>query len=167
MPAQRRFTVRTLSALRICIAALATLYLIIAYAGGHTERREYFPFFNWSLFSSVDSEPGLVELHVKRIGDRTFDPPVNFFELGSYFATARIRSTDLVKDLTRLYGASQRGDLELAEKLRKLIEFQHLSGHGVVEYQLVFVEFRPVERWKSGRNLRERVLGEYRTGDGK
>lgn len=167
MSLQRRFTVRSHSVLKTTMAVLVVVYVVIAYEGGHTERHQYFPAFNWSLFSYVNATPSLVELHVKRIGDQTFDPPVNYFELGSYFLSARNHSTQLTKNVGLLAWASQNGDKQRAETLRKLIELQDLSGHGIVEYQLVRVEFNPIERWKTGRKQHETVLAEYQTGNGK
>jgi hypothetical protein len=161
---QQRFTGRGYFALKITMAVFVVAYVVIAYAGGSTERRQYFPVFNWSLFSSVESRPSVVELHVKRIGDQSFNPPVNYFELGSYFATARSRSPELPKNAGLLAAAAERGDTKRVEQLRRMIELQDLSGQGTVEYQLVRVEFDPIERWKTGRNLREVILAEYQTG---
>jgi hypothetical protein len=90
------FTVRAHRSLQTLLLSLAVLYAAVAFRGGiDSPRGEFFPVFNWSLFTYVSPTRGLLELHVKRIGDRTFDTPVNYFDLGTYFASARERTTDL------------------------------------------------------------------------
>jgi len=165
MKPHRRYSLRNYSALKITIAMFVVVYGIVAYQGGaKSERGEYFPVFNWSLFTYVKSVRGLTELHVKRIGAHEFERPVNFFELDEYFPTASARSSDLKKNLERLVRARARGDQAQVATLRKLIETRHLSGHGSVEYALVYVVFSPVERWKTGRTMRESVIAQWETG---
>lgn len=161
----RRYPLRNYNALKVVIAAFVACYGIVAYQGGaRSERGEYFPVFNWSLFTYVSSVRGLLELHVKRIGDHEFEHPVNYFELDEYFHTASNRSTDLKKNLERLVRAKKRGDEAQVAALRKLIENRHLSGHGPVEYEIVYVVFSPVDRWKTGRVMRESVIAQWETG---
>ncbi len=60
--------------------------MAVAYAAGrHSPRGEYFPAFSWSLFTYACPVRGLLELHVRRIGDRTFDASLKYFELDDYF----------------------------------------------------------------------------------
>jgi hypothetical protein len=140
-------------------------YGLVAYLGGKTSPRgEYFPVFNWSLFTHVAPVRGLLEVHVSRIGDRVFEQPVNFFELDQYFPTAQKRSTDLKKTLEQIARAAQRGDEKKVAALRGILEQRHLGGHGTVAYEIRYVVFRPLERWKTGRVMRQRVLASFETG---
>jgi hypothetical protein len=103
-------------------------------------------------------------LHVRRIGDRTFDTPVNYFELDDYFESARIRSTDVKKTLERYVAAQRSGDAQTMKKLRGVLEAQHLGGHGPVDYEIRYVVFMPVDRWLYGTTLEEQVLVRLETG---
>ena len=139
-------------------------YGLVAYVGGKmSPRGEYFPVFNWSLFTHVAPVRGLLEVHVSRIGDRIFEQPVNFFELDQYFPTAQARSTDMKKTLEQIVGATQRGDQKQVAALRGILERRHLGGHGTVAYEIRFVVFRPLERWKTGRIMRQHVLARFET----
>jgi hypothetical protein len=61
----------------LIIASFIASYVVVAYLGGKVSHRgEFFPVFNWSLFTHVSPVRGLLELYVVRVGDKTFDRPV-------------------------------------------------------------------------------------------
>lgn len=164
MKSHRRYTLAEHSALKVFIATLVVLYGVVAYEGGaRSPRGEYFPVFNWSLFSHVGSVRGLAEIRVHSIGDTRFEKPADYFTLDSYFASARNRSTDLRKSLDRFGRAYMSGRAQEADEWRRLVELRHLSGRGRVKYEIVGTEFNPLERWKTGRVRREFVLGQFET----
>ena len=159
------YSLRGYKARKLIIGVFLAAYVTVAFLGGRmSPRGEFFPVFNWSLFTYVHPVRALIELYVVRVGDKTFDKPVNYFELDDYFETARIRSTDLKKTLERYDKAGSRNDTKEMEKLRGVIEAQHLSGHGPVEYEIRYVAFRPVDRWLHGRILEQQILARYSTG---
>src|SRR5687767_9663083 len=101
--AKPRFTRKSHAACKLALVVFVAWYAVVADWGGETSARgEFFPVFNWSLFTYVKPVRGLLELYVVRIGDHTFPQPINYFELDSYFATVRNRSTDLKKTMERL-----------------------------------------------------------------
>jgi hypothetical protein len=160
-----RYTLRGHTFRKLMVALFTTAYVAVAYVGGEVSPRgEFFPVFNWSLFTYVHPVRALLELYVVRIGDKTFDKPVHYFELDDYFETARNRSTDLKKTLERYVMARNAGDTETMQKLRGVIERQHLGGHGTVEYEIRYVVFQPVDRWRNGTILRQAVLARATTG---
>jgi hypothetical protein len=145
-----RFSTRGYTARKYALAAFVILYAVVAHWGGMTSPdREFFPVFNWSLFTHVYPVQELPELRVLSIGDKHFPEPVNFFELDSYFESARLRSIIVTKTLSRLRAAILRKDDAEIARLRKIIETRHLTGHGPVEYEIRTVKYRPVERWKN------------------
>jgi hypothetical protein len=162
-----RFSTKGYVATKYALAAFVILYAAIAHWGGvSSPDREFFPVFNWSLFTHVYPVQELPELRVVSIGDKSFPEPVNFFELDSYFESARLRSIIVTKTLSRLRAAILRNDDAEVARLRKIIETRHLSGHGPVEYEIRTVKYRPVERWKNRDHV---VMGtleaRFRTGD--
>jgi hypothetical protein len=163
--ARSTYSDRGYRARKAFVALFVTTYVTVASLGGRmSPQGEFFPVFNWSLFTHVHPSRGLLELYVIRIGDKTFDQPVNYFELDSYFETARVRSTDLKKTLSRYAAAKRTRDTRAMAKLRAVIEGQHLSGHGRVEYEIRYVVFRPIDRWLHGKIERQRVVARFDTG---
>jgi hypothetical protein len=165
--ARSRLSTRGYTARNYALALFVIAYSIVAYWGGRVSPRgEFFPVFNWSLFTHVYPLQTLPELYVIRIGDRTLAKPLNYFELDSYFESARQRSVIVTKTAGRLRDAIVRGDDREVARLRKIIEARHLSGHGAVEYELRAVRFMAVDRWKDkDRIIDQQVLGRFRTGD--
>jgi hypothetical protein len=163
--AKTSYSVRGHTARKLIIGVFIVAYVAVAHMGGRmSPRLEFFPVFNWSLFTHVHPVRGLLELYVSRIGDKTFDEPVNYFELDDYFETARNRSTDVKKTLERYVMAKQAGDTATMEKLRGVIEARHLGGHGTVQYEIRYVVFKPVDRWLDGSILRQQVVAQFDTG---
>jgi len=157
-------TLRGYFARKVAVAVFIVTYIIIAFLGGqHSRRGEYFPVFNWSLFTHVSSVRSLLELYVIQIGDEQFLEPIVYSELGAYFETARIRSTNVKKTLERMAHAARAGDISGLDRIRSVLEKQYLSGRGIVRYEIHLVTFRPVERLRDGRVLERTLIARYTT----
>jgi hypothetical protein len=154
-----------LRSFRTCrTAALVFLvaYVIVAWAGGHYSRRgEYFPVFNWSLYTRVSPVRSLYELYVIQIGDQKFDRPVLYANLASYFDAKRVRSTNVKKTLQRMAKAAQARNWDELERIRVVLENEYLSGRGLVRYEIHLTTFRPIERWRENRLLRDELVARY------
>lgn len=159
---QRSITVYGLKKFAILFFFIA--YFLVQCAGTQTPRREYFPVFSWSLFSSVSNPWAALEIEILRVGETIFPEPVNYFELDQHFEPARRRSTDATKSAARMLWALKR-DPSAAERAREAFEQTFLGGHDRVEYQLVGVRFDPLERWRSGALIERRVLERFSTED--
>ena len=160
MQARNRFSTKGYTATKVALMVIAAVYTVVAVWGGRTSPRgEFFPVFNWSLFSYVDAYPLLAELHVISIGDKRFERPVNYFELSSFYEDARQRSSNVSKAIVRLHIALRLKDTAEAERLRKVIERTYLSGHGPVQYEIGSVRLTAVERWKNRKN--KNYVGDY------
>jgi hypothetical protein len=162
---RNRFSMKGYTARKYVLAAFVLVYAAIAHWGGMTSPdREFFPVFNWSLFTHVYPVQELPELRVVSIGGKTFPEPVNFFELDTYFESARLRSIIVTKTLSRIRAAIHRQDAEEVARLRKIIESRHLAGHGPVEYEIRTVKYRPVDRWKNKDHVvKETLEGRFRS----
>jgi hypothetical protein len=155
--ARRRYRMRRLAAV-VFLAA----YAIVAWAGGNYSRRgEYFPVFNWSLYTQVSPIRSLYELYVVQVGDQTFDRPMLYANLAAYFNEKRVRSTNVKKTLQRMALAAQAGDWDELERIRFVLENEYLSGRGIVRYEIHLTTFRPIERWRHNRLLRDELIARY------
>jgi hypothetical protein len=145
--------------------AFVAAYSVVAVWGGEVSpRREFFPVFNWSLFTHLYPMQNAPELYVLSIGGRAFPKPVNYFELGRYFESARMRSSVVPKTLLQLSRAVSAKDAAEVARLRAIIETRHLAGHGPVEYEVRNVRFMAVERWKDrDRIIDQQVVGRFTT----
>lgn len=152
---------RRLDRLKLGIAAALVGYAAIAVAGDRlAPRREFFPFFSWSLFSDVPAERSTFELYIFRVGDTTFDQPMNFFDLPDHFKASRVRSSTVSK-ATKSLGRALQWTRDDAEQVRAVFEGHLLREHAEVEYAIVKVVFRPLDRWHSGELEREKIVGRF------
>lgn len=165
--AKNRFSRRGYTARKVALVVFVIAYTVVADWGGRVSpNREFFPVFNWSLFTHVNPYPLQPELHVVSIGDTRFDKPVNYFDLGSYFDSARQRSSTVQKTVRRLRAAVLANDEPEIARLRKIIETRHLSGHGPIEYEIRSVQFDAIERWKNKNyTAQETVVARFTTED--
>lgn len=156
MPAQYR-----MDRLKLGIAAALVGYTVIAIAGNlFAQRREYFPFFSWSLFSDVPAERSTFELYIFRVGDTPFDQPVNFFDLPDHFKAARVRSSTVSKAAKSL-GRALLWTSDDVDSARAVFEGHLLREHAEVDYAIVRVAFRPLDRWHTGALEREETVGRF------
>ncbi len=147
--------------LELLIAASLIFYALIALAGNlMAPKGEYFPFFSWSLFSTVPSDKSTFELHIYRIGDMVIDPPQNFFALREYFEAAQARSSRVSK-AARRFGRALRWEREDAAAFREVFEAHLLREHSAVEYAIVRVRYRPLERWRTGVVDHQEVVARF------
>jgi hypothetical protein len=161
-----RFSTHGYTARKYALVVFVAAYAVVAHWGGKSSpRREFFPVFNWSLFTHIYSVPMLPELHVVSIAGEKLAKPVNYFELDTYFESARQRSIVVTKTLGQLHAAILRKDDAEVARLRRIIETRHLSGHGPVEYEVRTVRFMPVQRWKNKDEVFEQtVVGRFTSG---
>lgn len=143
---------------RMVMVWFITAYCFFAYAGGRlSPRGEFFPVFNWSLFTYVAKTRTLPEVYVFRIGDKILDKPTPYMDLGAYFSQAKDRSTNGKKILER-YGASL--DPVEQEELMQVLRKQLFEGQSVA-YEVRAVRFRPLDRWRDGTILKSSVFYTY------
>ncbi|MEM0987562.1 MAG: hypothetical protein AAGK00_01680 [Pseudomonadota bacterium] len=157
-PGKRRL--RGYAIAKISLLLLFGLYVPIAIIGG-ARGGEFFPVFNWSLFSSVRNPTVRLEIEVSRIGDELFNPPVNFFELPDHFPAAKERDVRLIKG-SRGYLALKRDKHEHAEIFLDRLEQRYFAIGKPVTYRLVAVAYDPVERYHSGEVIGKETISEHK-----
>jgi hypothetical protein len=163
---RKRFSMRGYTARKYLLAVFISVYGIVAYWGGEASRRgEFFPVFNWSLFTHIYSLQTLPELHIVSLGGQKFPKPVNYFELPTHFESARLRASVVPKTVAQLYRAILRDDQAEIARLRRIIELRHLKGHGEVEYEICVVRFMAVDRWKNRDHIIDQnVVARFKSG---
>lgn len=138
--------------------AFFILYFLVAGAGHvYAPKREYFPVFSWSLFSTSPDELSDIEIDIVAVDDRRFEPPRDFFELPALFSAARQRSTNATKAARALADLVSDGSSDVAAA-QASFERAYLGGHRHVEYRLVKRKFNPLRRYKTGEILEEEVV---------
>ena len=141
------------------------LYFIIAVLGsGLSIRGEYFPVFSWALFSHVSPTFRGYEVEISRVDDLIYNPPVNFFTLKNSFRSAGGRNISILKAVRAYHLAMQREPSRLAA-LRSVIEGNYLGGVRRVDYQIVIVEYDPLQRWRTGEIISKWQIAALSTED--
>lgn len=147
--------------LKFGIAMLLVIYAVIAVAGDRfAPRREYFPFFSWSLFSDIPDRRSTFELYIHRVNQEAYDEPRNFYELPEYFRAARRRNSTIAKSVKAVGRALARGE-DQAEHLRAVLEDQLLAEQASIDYEITRVVFRPLDRWRHGELIRREPLARF------
>ncbi|MEX0923394.1 MAG: hypothetical protein WD489_03670 [Rhodovibrionaceae bacterium] len=146
---------RFLPAVFICSYALVALNAIPAGS------REFYPFFNWSLFSrSADFRTDVV-LQVRSIEGRTLDEPRLLYDMKESLSAAKNRNGVLMKTIDRLYMAVYSGDQVTAERLQNVIETRFLSDVSAIEYDLVVIGYNPIDRLTNMTIREKKVISSY------
>ena len=144
------------------VPALFIVYSCVAVAGGHwTPKREIFPFFNWSLFTTVSDRRSLCEVEILALDGVRLEAPTRFYDLPQRFAAAQQRSINVVKLALSMAKAHKAGDRERFEALRGVLESAYLGDVEQVTYRLVVYRYNPIERWRDGTAQSAEILGEF------
>lgn len=137
-------------------------YSVVQYAGmKYAPKAEYFPVFSWSLFSEVRKDVFQLRVEVTRLGETSYDPPVDYFDMPDVFPHAASRDSGLIKAARNLRNAADDpdayGDLEAA------FATSFFAVPERVDFQIVRIRFNPVEHWRTGAVSDRQVLSEHST----
>jgi hypothetical protein len=139
--------------------------LIVYFVAGTASQRlvpgvdEIFPFFGWSLFSNVPNESSRYTILIEEHNGRAIDPPVVFLKAPETVVTGnRYVGRKLINKLGR---AKRRDRKRKVKRYREILESNHLQGK--VRYELVFEQYDPLEKWKTGDSRELISLGRFET----
>jgi len=142
------------------------LLLIVYFVAGNVSQKvipgvdEIFPFFGWSLFSSVPNEDSRFTILIEEHDGKALEPPVLFLEAPETMVTGnRYVGRKVIDKMGR---AKKRGRGRKVKKYRSLLESNYLRGR--VRYELVYERYDPLEKWKTGESRELESLGRYETG---
>lgn len=140
--------------------------LIVYFVAGNASQKlvpgvdEIFPFFGWSLFSSVPNEDRRFTILIAAHDGRVFDPPVPFLQapddvvVGNRFVGRKV--------IDKMGRAKKRGRGRKVKKYRSLLEENYLRGQ--VRYDLIYERYDPLEKWKTGGRSQYENLGSFESG---
>jgi hypothetical protein len=136
-----------------CLAA----YFLMGYARIRTT--DWVPFSAWALFVFVPNEPVAYGVKLRSAGDRVFDPPLDFKRADGIVANPH----DIVSafNIDMLGFALEKGDSAAADRYRGLLEANALPK--AARWDLVRLDYDPVDRWKTGRAA-ESIVRSFGTG---
>lgn len=131
-------------------------FLVIGYVfaslfGPRLGRSEFYPFFNWDLFSYAHSIRYDVVVLVHSINDVDLKEPTIYFYIPNTFDQTqgdKIRLRKLLWDLWRYYG---KGNQKRVETFLNIIRNQYFSRVRAAEYEIALIKYDPIERLKTGK----------------
>jgi hypothetical protein len=144
------------------IPLIFVVYFVLANFAMTPEKKEFYPFFNWSLFSKSGTPRTDQVLLIKSINGRELASPTLFYDLPQEFSAAARRNSRLAKTAERLNLAVEHRNELVEQALVELIETYFLREAEQVEYQLAVIEYDPIERYHSGELMAVAVVKEYR-----
>ena len=147
----------------LMLPPLLLVYCIIAVAASPPNRTELFPFFSWSLFSRASSTRSDVALLIRSVDGEPLSEPRLFYEMADQFAAARTGDSRLSKLLDQLAYFVRRSDRSNIARLRAVVEGNFLRDAMSVDYDLVRIEYNPIDRYRSGELKRVAILGSFST----
>lgn len=154
-----RFTKYRVS--RLFAPLLVCVYIMMVAVEHKSKSNEIFPFFNWSLFSSISSLKTVPALRLHSINGRTLPSPRLYFDMGETFVLARQRDVNCWKTVLALVDALRADDKEKVGRMRRLIEQRYMAEAGQAEYDVVMLTYEPIHRLRTGEIEDIAVLASY------
>ncbi len=152
-PFQRRFSARQLNqfgALGLIAYVILSVSAAFSILGPTTHpSRELYPFFTWSLFSSVHEESTEYRITVLALDGQAFEPPADMRRIDAFPAFGDSRSLGF-KALQNLGRAISKG-AENSDRQRKLFGDRFFGRHDV-DYRISRHDYNPLDRWRDGRS---------------
>lgn len=140
------------------------VYTLVATVDKETTKgKEFFPFFQWSLFTYIPSPAYANELWVTGFDGNDLPEPLFIFELKDQFRLAARNSPTVFKLLDRIALAYQDEDNETLARLISLLEQNYLKDNPDTDYIIVGVVFEPIERWRTKEIDKYWVIYDSRT----
>lgn len=118
---------------------------------------ELFPFFTWSLSSRVHKIRSEYIVEITNIDGEPIEPPRDMLDAQNLLGYDQNRA--ITHKAARKLGRARGG----TPSLRRAFESRFMGRH-TVSYRIVRVDYEPIERWRTGRVVARRILGEYRSG---
>jgi len=124
---------------------------------------EVYPLFNWQLFSYIPNEKQEYSIEVYRIGERVYDPPLQFTDMTSLFHRIGSSPTEYTPRIRALAQAIEDENTQRIEQKRK--ELERVFKVDSFSYGVLKVRLDPVVYWKTGKYATSTVLRVFTHGD--
>ena len=136
---------------RRILICLVIGYTLAALYGPRLGRSEFYPFFNWSLFSYAHSTRHDIVVFVHSIDGVALEEPTIYFYVPNRFVMNGGEQIRLRKLLWELWSHRRKGDQKQVEKLLNIIRSNFFSTVGAAEYEIALIRYNPIERLKTGK----------------
>lgn len=134
----------------LLLLLMIVAYPILAYYGPKNGRAEFYPFFNWSLFTHASDVRSDVVLFVRELNGTVFEEPRLMFSMPDDFAVVRARDAQLPKfldDYTKAHLGND--DLEV-QRMEAVLLNRYLPEAASIGYDLALIRYAPTLRYKTG-----------------
>ena len=152
---------RRYRASRLFVWPTALLYAAVAFAARPPGQIEFFPFFNWSLFTFGQMQRADIVLLVHAVNGERLSKAAPFYDLKDIFPAARAKDPSLMKLLDRWVAAIRSGDESEANDIRAVVENTFMSGAATVDYDLAVVRYDPLRRIRDGTIDHVMIVGNF------
>ena len=133
-------------------------YVAAALFGPNLGRSEFYPFFNWGLFSYTHSVRSDVVVLVHSINGKRFEEPVLYYDLPErfvHFPGGKVRLNKLLRDLR---SAQWRGDTGRADELLGNIRDNYFLRVNSAEFEIAVIWYNPIGRYRNGKFIVTRTM---------
>ena len=117
---------------------------------------EWYPVFSWDLFSFVPNEQHTYHMEILRYGSHEYNPPLAFRYSDDFFKAIGSSPTEYTPLIKKTGSYLKYGDAEGALPFQEKIA--GIFGNTPFTYRILYVEYDPVEYWRSGAYTRSEVL---------
>lgn len=137
---------------------LLITYPVLAHFGPKEGRAEFYPFFDWSLFTYASNIRKDVVLIVREIDEKPLAEPTYFFDMPTKFSTAKKRDSAFGKFLDDYAFAHLGGQTEREMYLENILANRYLSEASSIKFDLAVITYDPIQRYKTGDVLKTTTL---------
>lgn len=126
-------------------------YVMVSLYGPKMGRSEFYPFFNWNLFSYTHSIRHDVVVIVHSINGVNLEKPTIYFYVRDKFTRTASDEIRLRKLLWDLWGHHRKGNQKQVDKFLDIIRSKYFSEVRAAEYEIALIKYNPLERLKTGK----------------
>jgi hypothetical protein len=141
---------------------IVALYAAIANEPRFSRYQEFYPFFDWSLFSYSSSTRHDNALLVRSVNGQPLARPAPVSARPDLFPNAH-GDVNFMKAIRSLGGAADAGRSDDHDRLQAFVETKYLSSVESAQYDLVLIKYNPIERYRDRSKYEiARTYGSYR-----
>ena len=136
------------------LIAFLMIYPLCAYFGPRDGRAEFYPFFNWSLFTNASDIRTDVVLMIHEVNGKALAEPALFYDMKDQFGAAERRDSRLAK----LIGDYAAGRFRNQNVLENVIFNRYMPEVQSIAYDVAVIQYRPDVRYRTGEIMRTKVI---------
>ncbi|MEK7627917.1 MAG: hypothetical protein AAB421_00655 [Patescibacteria group bacterium] len=141
------------------IFSFLAMYFVLGFMTSFAQKGEVYPFFSWSLFSYTPNKGEAFTMEITAVGGKVQNPPIAFNETRPLFekiSQSPTQYTPIIRDLGIALAHNKTSAIDLLSKKLSL-----LFPSGRFSYDILRIEYDPVEYWRSKTYTTHEVLGTF------